>query len=431
MKIIFIITSFIIFAGCSSSPSRQPTQNIVSSGNTFIYPKDAYKFYFNGRHIIVQAIINDSVETTLLFDTGAQSALFDSTFISLNKDKLGVSIEKVKSQTITPAGVINITSQLSGELKFSALGINVSGNMHIAIADLSETGLNADAIFSAYWFFENNIVLMDLEHQYFRMLSQDTLDSIKDQYSSFPLKGNPVTYFTVLTDVEISTTKNDIKLSGELVLDIGAPGFLYLQTGERALRDTGSVIPVNLPQDLKIIKTKSLSWDPKKTIIRNIISTNHISMLDSLTFKNEEVNILDFRIAPQHIGFLGNEFFRKFQVIFDYRNSLFYLKPNKEYLKLHYPFNLGMKLYRTLDTKSFYVNSLYESYQAAEAGIQLGDTILKINDRPSSEITNDELRSFEHLKSGTILKFEVKRRNEILNYEISIDSIDIEFSTQL
>ncbi len=421
MRIIFCIIIFIILAGCSSSPNNQTIQENKKSENAFIYPEDSYKFHFNGRHIIVQAIINDSVETSLLFDTGAQSPLFDSTFTSLNKDKLGVSFEETKRRTITPGGVININSQMRGELKFSALGMNIGGNMRIDVADLSKTRLNTDALFPAYWFFENNIVLMDLEHQYFRILSQDKLDSIKEQYTSFPFMGNPVTYFTVPTDVEISTINHNIKLNGELVLDIGAPGFLYLQTGKRALKDNkGSVVPVDIPQDLRIFNTKSLSWNPQKTILRKIINTSNISMLDSLTFQNEEVNILDFRIAPQQIGFLGNEFFRKFQVIFDYRNSMFYVKPNNEYSKLHNLFNLGMKLYRTSDSKLLYVNSLYESSPAVEAGIQLGDTILKINDKPSGEITNDELRSFEYSKPGTKLTFEVQRKNEILNYEFII-----------
>ncbi len=424
MRIIICIVIFLIMTGCSSSPNKSTIQENKTLENPFIYPEDSYKFHFNGRHIIVKAIINDSVETSLLFDTGAQTPLFDSTFTSINKDKLGISFEKAKRRTVTPGGVININSQMSGELQFSALGMNIGGNMRIDIADLSKTGLNTDALFPAYWFFENNIVLMDFEHNYFKILSQGTLDSIKDQYASFPFVGNQVTYFTVPTDVEIFTTNHNIKLNGELVLDIGAPGFLYLQAGKRALKDNkGAVVPVNIPQDLKIINTRSLSWNPKKTIKRKIINTSHISLLDSLNFQNEEVNILDFRITPQQIGFLGNEFFRKFQVIFDYRNSMFYLKPNKEYSKLHNSFSLGMKLYRTSDSKLLYVNSLYESSPAFETGIQLGDTILKINDKPSGKITNDELRSFEYSKSGTKFSFEVRRGGGIHNYEFSIDSV--------
>lgn len=423
MKYIYGIV-IIILVGCSSSPTKETIQEDNTPKKTFIYPKDAYKFQFNGKYVIIKATINDSVEVSVLLDTGSQTALFDSTFTSLNKDKLGITFKKSNIPTITPGGVIKINSQIVGELSISTLGMTKVVKGRFDIADLSKTGLNADAIFPAYWFFENNIVLMNFEHQYFRILSQDTLDKIKEQYAVFPLKGNQVTYFTVPTTVEIFTKNNEISLNGELVLDIGAPGFLYLQAGKRALRDNNSpVVPVILPQDLKVLKTTSLSWIPKKTIQRKIINTSQISMLDSLTFQNEEVNILDFRIAPQQIGFLGNEFFQKFQVIFDYRNSMFYLKPNKEYSIQHIPYSLGLKLNRTSDSKLLYVNSLYDSSPAVEAGIQLGDTILKINNKPSGEITNDDLRSYEYSKYGTNYTFEVMRGHDTLNFKFLVDSI--------
>jgi len=98
MKTIFFVVIIIIIAGCSSSPNKQAFQENKTSGDAFIYPKDSYKFHFNGRHIIVHAIINDSVETSLLFDTGAQSPVFDSTFTSLNKINLVLVLKKPKGE---------------------------------------------------------------------------------------------------------------------------------------------------------------------------------------------------------------------------------------------------------------------------------------------------------------------------------------------
>ncbi|MCK9423534.1 MAG: PDZ domain-containing protein [Bacteroidales bacterium] len=276
--------------------------------------------------------------------------------------------------------------------------------------------MNTNAIFPAFWYFENKIVLMDFEHQYFRILSQDTLYRLKKHYKSYPLKGNPVTFFTVTSNVEISANC-DIKLNGELVLDIGAPGFLYLQVGKSPI---ASVI---LPKDLILLKTRTLSMNPKDTINREIINAKQITLFDSFNFQNEQAFLLNFKIAPEQIGFLGNEFFRKFLVIFDYKNKVIYLRPNQVYSLPHGPFCLGMKLYRSVDEKTFYVNSLYESSSMAIAGIRLGDKVLAIDGKPSEEITIKELRALEYSIPGSKVTLRIQRGQDIFYKEVLINEL--------
>ena len=426
MKNIYSIFIAIILVGCSSSPNKQTFYKNKTPTNVFIYPKEAYKFIFNGRHIIVDAILKDSVEISLLFDTGAQSPIFDSTFISRNKDKLQIELKKTKGKTITPKGEIKFSSIINSKLEVIVLGdtINVRKGF-VNVADLSKTGLNADTIFPAYWIFHSKLVLMDIKHEYFIFLSKNIFDSIKSQFRVFPLIGNQVTYFRIPTNIDITVANENINIIGELMIDIRAPGLLYLQAGEKSLLDISKPLaPVNIPENLNIHRTQIYAWNPPSMIQENIFVANQISMLDSMTFENENITILpEFRITPKQVGILGNEFFRKFEVIFDFKNKLFCLKPNEEYIKHHLPYSLGMKLYRSLDLKTLYVYSLYESSPAIESGIQLGDTILKINSKSTERISIDELKSIEHSKPSTILTLEVKRNQEILFYEIIIDSL--------
>jgi C-terminal processing protease CtpA/Prc len=81
-----------------------------------------------------------------------------------------------------------------------------------------------------------------------------------------------------------------------------------------------------------------------------------------------------------------------------------------------------MKLYRTSDS-ILYVNSLYKSSAIAKSGIQLGDKILKINGKQTEEITNNELRALEYSNPDTKVTFQVQRGQEILYYEVQIDSL--------
>jgi hypothetical protein len=410
-----------IMIGCSSTPSNKTISENNIPKITFEYPIDSYKFNFNGRHIIVNTIINDSIEGSFLFDLGAQTPLFDSAFVESNKTKLGVNIRYVNRKVTTPGGLIKINQEIQGKMKFSALGMEQEFDGRFNVGNLNNTRLNVDAIFPPYWFFNENIILMDIEHQYFQIIQKESIDSIKKQFTSFPLKGNPVTCFTISTEIDI-TSNCEFKTSGELVLDTGAPEFLYL-CPSNPLIGNKNIVQIDIPEELNVYKAKRLGIDPNKMLIEKIIFANQITMFDTLRFQNEQVRLLDFRIAPEHIGFLGNDFFRKFIVIFDFINMEFYIKPNESYSLPHNPFSLGLKLYRTADL-NLYVNSIYESSNAAKIGLQTGDKILRINGESTIDITNEKINSIEYSNPGTKIAFEVQRGHDKINYEFYTDSIN-------
>ena len=426
MKNLFFIFIVAIIIGCSTSPKKQTSNEKETPKDIFIYPKDSYKFHFNGRHIIVQGIIDDSVEISLLFDTGAQIAFFDSTFISKNQDKLRLKLRKTRRKASTPGGDIRFTSNINSEFSILVLGdtINIRKGF-INVADLSETGLNADALFPAYWVFSGKSVMMDLKHEYFLFLSEDTLDSIKSEFSVFPLIGNQVTYFSIPANLDISAGNAKMNINGELTIDLGAPGFLYLENSKEAFVDKSKpLVPMDIPENILMHRLLRYTLNPPDTMTERCFVANQIRMLDSLTFKNENITVIStFRMTPERVGILGNEFFRKFVVIFDFKHSLFYLKPNEEYKKMHFPYSFGMKLYRSANLKTLNVFSLYELSPAAESGIHLGDTILTINGKSAEEITADELRDLEYSKPGTNIIIDVKRNRKILKYEFITDSI--------
>lgn len=426
MKNLFFIVTVAIVVGCSTPPNKQTSNEKETPKDVFIYPKDSYKFHFNGRHIIVQGIIGDSVEISLLFDTGAQTAIFDSTFISKNQDQLGFNLRETRQKSITPGGDIKFTSKINSEFNMLVLGdtFNIRKGF-IDVADLAKTGLNVDALFPAYWSFSNKSVLMDLKHEYFLFLSEDTLDSIKSEFSVFPLIGNQVTYFRIPANLDISVANEEMNINGELMLDLGAPGFLYLQNSKEVLYDKSKPhVPIDIPENIHLHRVLRYTLNRMDTMTEKFFVADQIRMFDSLTFNNEHITVFSkFRISPEQVGILGNEFFRKFVVIFDFKNSLFYLKPNEEYKKIHFPYSLGMKLDRSANFKTLYVLGLYELSPAAESGIQLGDTILKINGNSTENITADELKALEYSKPGTNIIMDVKKNQEVLKYEFTIDSL--------
>jgi len=379
-------------------------------------PADAFPVQFNGRHIFVRAVMNDSIEINLLLDTGAQQPVFDSSFIAKNNDQLGIETKPTHAIIESPSGLINITHRITGSVKLKAFTANEEFSGALMIANIKKLNLGADAIFPTSLFFENKIVMIDLKDQYIRILSQDTLNDLKSQYVCFPLKGNQYTFFSIPAKIFIDKVPNlPVNINGDLQIDLGAPGFLYLFMSHK-------VINTAFTPYIKSIKIKTLAFNMTDTVYSAAIVSDQLRLSDTLSFRNARISLLNhfINVDTAQIGLLGNEFLRKFSVIFDYRDKQFYLKPNKEYYSPCRNSNLGMRLSKIPDKDSYTVTSLYEGTPTSFAGIQIGDEILSINDIPTDSINEAEMDSIHLSPIGATYNFRIKRNNIVFDKVITI-----------
>jgi hypothetical protein len=409
-----------IVSGCSDYNSKndisrpRPTVKTVA-----IIPKDAYPFKFDGRHIIVQAKMNDSVAISLLLDTGVQEPDFDSSFIAENKDRLGIKTKPFHGFGVSPSGLLKFTQKITGTIKLNAFCENKEFQGALMIADSIRSSLGADAIFPAYLLFEDKIVLIDLKNQYLRILSQDSLNDLKRHFVSFPLNGNQYSFFTVSSKICIDKLAgHTVNLEGEMEIDIGAPGFLYLFKCQKA-------VSAILPPDIKTHKIKSLAFNNKDTSFSEAIVADQLRLSDTWSFRNAKITLIDqfINLDPAQIGLLGNSFLRKFIVILDYRNKQLYLRPGPEYFSPCKNSNLGMKLSKEPGGKSYIVVSIYDQSPIAVAGIHIRDKILSINGIPTERISTRKMDSIEFSHIGTKLNFRVQRGQIMFDREITIQNI--------
>jgi len=422
MKYIPTLLLFIILLGCTNSSSQKDLEKSnVTLEPIFKMPKDAIPFQFDGRHIIVQATMNDSVEISLILDTGAQFPFFDSTFITKNENKLKIIKKPANYKLQTMNGMISINSRIGGKIRLKVFNETFTEDGALMIADLRHVVFGADAVIPAYTYFENKIVLIDLQHQYLRILSQDTLNNLKKKFLSFPMLGNQFSYFTVASDLDMVINKTmNIKTKGELIIDLGAPGLLYLFKNHKSV---GSAIPAQL----KPLKVKYAPFQGNDTTIQDQIFTDNLSLLNAFNFQNARVVLSAHNDQSlnhaNRIGLLGNEFLRKFIVIIDYKNKQLYLRPGPEYFKPCKNANFGMTLYKDLDGKAYIVTGIYVKSSPANAGIQLNDKILAINERLTEKMSYKEIDSIRFSPVGTKLVLKIKRGQQVFNREILIQSL--------
>jgi len=72
---------------------------------------------------------------------------------------------------------------------------------------------------------------------------------------------------------------------------------------------------------------------------------------------------------------------------------------------------------------SFEVVELRESSNAKVAGVINGDIITSINNKPTSELTLQEVNKFFYNKKGTVLRIKVRRNKKDLSFRFKLDDV--------
>ena len=72
---------------------------------------------------------------------------------------------------------------------------------------------------------------------------------------------------------------------------------------------------------------------------------------------------------------------------------------------------------------SFEVVELRESSNAKVAGVMIGDIITSINNKPTSELTLQEVNKFFYNKKGTVLRIKVRRNKKDLSFRFKLDDV--------
>ncbi len=117
-------------------------------------------------------------------------------------------------------------------------------------------------------------------------------------------------------------------------------------------------------------------------------------------------------------GNLGNGFFSRFNVTFDYANKLLYLEPNHSHSDA-FEYDMSGLRKKQRDDGLFLVTELIKNSPAELAGVKPDDVIVAINGRPASELTKHVFARMCE-KDGETLVLTISRNNEPVEVSLKL-----------
>lgn len=340
-------------------------------------PEGAVEMKYN-RHAYFKVMLRDSIPAWMIFDTGSNNLLIDSTFYAstfgegknLGRAMLGGAGNGHELTTLDASGW---SYSVGEELHTEQMAIIM--NLRKILGD------GADGLFGLP-FMHGKRVEFNYAGGYMRFLAAE--EKIGEDFTAIQCKR--------LDNIEriiipLSVTFSDgYTLDGNFLMDTGMPDELSLNSATanrlkaeghlaNARRMRFEVGGIGGSRTDNYLTTKQITIGGK--------SINNIRITYS---ENEKGSLADSR----YDGLVGNALFARFDVIIDFVNWVIYLRPNKNFDKPQPNF---YSMAFTPNGDHWKVNALLEGGNAERAGLRQGDRIEAINGIKASDSNKSALQS--------------------------------------
>ena len=280
---------------------------------------EAFHLTKQGGHYVFNASINGKADATILLESGIPALLVDSAYVFSSGILSDMELNAAVKEKLNLAGrVYKITHKANGTVR---IGNSTSYVGEVFVLSNYDYGNYEVAVPVMYLHNDlddgSRIVNLDLGNQSLQMLSWASLSASKADYSKSNMNTN--TYMG-LPAIETSVTLDDgmktRTLSGNFFIDFGNPELLFLlhQTEE-----VQKFLADNADMELRDATA------PNGEVVGQFILTKHCQLF-GITFPDAVVVItknLPLFTAPGNIGL---KFFEKTDAIFDFDESVVYMK---------------------------------------------------------------------------------------------------------
>ncbi len=346
-------------------------------------PITTIPFEMYGDHIIIKASVDDSRPLDFIFDSGSGYTVLDEDITR----ELGLSGKKIR---------MNETSTVLELIKHNKLDINdfpMEKNIKVYSTDLDhlEISLGRDI---------DGILGYDLLHHHTVHLNYEEMKIDIYDHGKGPKTGDVIPF-----DMDISIPV----IKGSVVLNNNEPheANYYVITG------AGTTLDFNTPYAKKydvIHKTgKHYSYLVKGiSEEENLHYEGHVL---AVSFGKQKIEDLPIGIstakngiqASQNVaGILGNQVLSMYNITFDIPGRKLYFEKNSNFGKALAVNCSGIDLQLSPDKQKLLIHQVFEDSPASEAGIELNDELISINNKPVADLALPDIKEMLRQEGETV-----------------------------
>ncbi|WP_310557706.1 PDZ domain-containing protein [Flavobacterium sp.] len=383
-------------------------------------------------------LLDSGVEETILFsmEDKKEVSFFNVEKISLRGLGSETSIEGLKSKNNT-LEIKDLKSE--NHLLYIVLDQSFNLSSHIGIPVNGIIGYN---------FLKSNLVEINYDRKRITVYKDNEKNRkrIVNKYQMVPItieKSKPYVLGTASIDSSEISTK--------LLIDIGNSDALWLFEN----KDKSIKIPAKNFEDYL---GKGFSGDvegrraqiKKFTFSKFAFSNPIVAFPDSTSIKN-------VRMVKDRAGSIGAEILKRFNLVFDYPNQQLFIKKNSHYKTPFYYNKSGIEVqhdglqwvqetvsletvpiiignavdnrgnnsnnnfkYKFVLKPIYIIANVRKNSPASVSGLQKGDVIVSINQKPGYEFTLEKINSVLKSEEENWITFEVERESQILKFKFQL-----------
>ena len=361
---------------------------------------DDVKFEKDG-NFYVYAVLNDSIKGRFIFDTGADGLYLDSAFVKLHGSLVKSDLDTARMQG---AGATELKQVY---LIKDSIKVNVSSYNHKFINSpiLKLADFNGDNVAGIIGneFIKNQVLVIDNENL---KLKIDTIVNPKEYEAILPFEYTDGRIY-LKANLEV---KDNHRITAKLLFDLGCPDGITLNSYYYKLLKSKNISPSKVI-DYTILFAGALGGNSDGGEFRATSINFGIDKIKNpiISFSKDTLGAFSMK---DYDGLIGNEILDRYNYAIDYRNHKLYLNKNTKYKK---PMKSTLTGFYAMKKKNCaVVMSIYYQSNAFKNGVRLGDSIILINNKKVTDLSDKELQ--EELKGeGKTIKLTILRNKKRIN----------------